>query len=180
MEGNELSWFCAQTRRAREESVREAFAEELRMVAYLPLERVMRKKRGNREPIDRPLIPRHLFFATATPDSSVFEAVRAVRGVSRILSIKADGSPSKMRWRDIAIFQTAEGELLDKFNRRWLRDQEAERSADDTELVIERLKGAQPEERVAILYELIGRGKKARLKLEDVQILVGGRLQSAA
>jgi transcription antitermination factor NusG len=166
-----MTWFCVYTDIRRERAVAEAIREEARQTAYLPIELAMVKRRGKREQVGRPLIPRHLFFATDKPDASTFERIRAIRGVRRILSLSADGSPSRVRAEDVERIAAVAQELQAAFERRWHKTREQESRRDDTDQVIERLKGAHPSERVAMLYDLIGRGKKARLPLGAIQEL---------
>jgi transcription antitermination factor NusG len=164
-----MIWFCVYTDMRRERVVAEAIRAEARQTAFLPMELAMVKRRGKREQVGRPLIPRHLFFGTNQPDASTFERVRAIRGVRRLLSLSADGSPSRVRAEDVERIAAVADELQARFERRWAKRRDLERRKDDTDLVLERLTQIRPEDRAAVLYEMLGRGKKARLKLEDIR-----------
>jgi transcription antitermination factor NusG len=142
------------------------------VVPYLPVECIVRGRGARRYVAQRPFLPRHIFVGM---EGNRFEAVRTTDGVESILSAGRFAPPQAVRWREIAIIQTAEGELEDAFQRKWEGQRRAdiprEKPPEDTDEFIERLKAAQPNERVPIVYELLARGSKARLPLAELQKL---------
>lgn len=174
-----MIWFCAYTDRCGERAVAMRLRQEAQLMAYLPIEPIVRKARGQRSVSSRPLIPRHVFFGTPDPTGATFATVRALRGVRSILSVFTDGSPSRLRHGDIELFADVVQAIHDRFEQRERWRSETAKRKYDTEAVVNYLRSANANARIDLLYDLIGRGNKALLNLGDAQRLVRG-LRTAA
>jgi transcription antitermination factor NusG len=170
----DLAWYAVRTNIRCEERARMGLQGLAGVVAYLPRESVLRGRGSDRKVVQRPFLPRHLFVGM---DGNRFEAVRTTDGVESILSAGRFAPPQPVRWREIAIIQTAEGEVEDEFQRKLANDKRAQDLADrgkepvDTDEFVERLKAAAPEDRPSIVIEMLSRGAKAKLPLADLQRL---------
>lgn len=166
---SDLVWYVARTNIRCEDRAKKGL-KAAEIVVYLPMEPVWRGRGKDREKVERPLLSRHLFFAVPNGENR-FEEVRTTDGIEAILTCGRYGPPQPVRYREIAIVQTAQGELEDAFEN---ATRAAERKAtmkDDTDEFVERLKAAKPDERALMIVELLGRGTKARVPLAELQKL---------
>lgn len=182
-----LSWYVCRSNIRCEEKARDSLkrlryrddGEDRQLVVYLPMEFVVRGRGKERRTIERPLISRHLFFGFHA--GNPFEAVRDADGVESILSMGRFGPPQRVPPWALFSIQVAEGELEDEFRAKEakrkaselaaLRLAETGRPADDTDEFIVALKTAPADRRGEVVYSMLGRGARARLKLQDLQIV---------
>jgi transcription antitermination factor NusG len=139
--------------------------EAVGLRVYLPREPVWRGRGPDKQKVYRPLLGGHLFVAFRRGENH-FEAIRNANGVALILRDGPGLPPAEVPWRSIAIVQTVEGELEDDFARRAARKR---RYGDDTSEFIEAVKAAPPDKRAEQILALLGRGNKARMKLETLR-----------
>lgn len=189
-----LTWYCVRTERAREEMARDAINRLPGVVVRLPIFPVIRGRGDDRKRVDLPLIPRHLLVGIREGENRFAEVERARAVIQHesgrtteieltlsFLRLTPASSPAVVRIADMARLEAAEGEMIDAVEARLAeyRDEALRRARrlanpkaappDDTDELIERLKSTAEEERVRALYEMLGRGSQARLKLADLQ-----------
>jgi hypothetical protein len=132
----------------------------------------LRRLRDRQEPIERPLIPSHLFVALG-PLAAPWMAICAVDGVDRPLSTERAGAPRQVPWRAISIVQAVEGELREAFERQQRAHRLRRRPGpEETDRLVEALKAALPWERPRLLLDMLEAGRVPRgvvIRLADLR-----------